>query len=130
MAFLAFFVADISNWKREPEEEENTPGNVTHKTGGFYAFGIHGVFNGVVIILFMFIAFDAMVMSRWTEFVWFSTQHTANAQATIKQFGTTISSAILSINTVIFLCLLGMAFALTTIQPIYLMVSFKHLEPI
>lgn len=106
----------------------NPSGNGTHITGGFYAFGIDGVFNGVVIILFMFIGFDAMVMSRWTDFVWFSTQHSANAQATIKQFGRTMRSAILSINAIIFLCLLGMAFALTTIQPIYLMVSFNTLH--
>lgn len=47
---------------------------------------------------------------------------------TIEHFDKTITNAILSINTVIFLCLLGMAFAMTTIQPIHLMVSLKHFE--
>lgn len=100
---------------------------MTIETGGFYTYGIDGMFKGVVIILFMFIAFDAMLMSKWPAFI-----GPSNAQPTltIEHFCKTITSAILSINTVIFLCLLGMAFALTTIQPVHLMVSLKHFDPV
>lgn len=100
------------------------------RTGGFYTFDIDGVFKGVVIILFMFIPFDAMIMSQWAKSV-LSKKHedVGNAKRThIEHFSKTIAYAIQSINTVIFLCLLGMAFALTTIQPVHSLVSFDTLN--
>lgn len=125
--FNSFGKADISNWDRKPEAVN---GNLNLETGGFYAFGIDGVFKGVVIILFMFIAFDTMMLSRWAEPVCFATQYSDDTKpVTIEHFTNTVNQAILSINTVILLCLLGMAFALTTIQPIYSMVSFNTLNP-
>lgn len=124
--FNSFGKADITNWNWKPEVVNS---DLNLGTGGFYAFGVDGVFKGVVIILFMFIAFDTMVLSRWAESVCFSMQYTGDTQpVTIEHFTKTINQAILSINTVILLCLLGMAFALTTIQPIYPSVSFSTLN--
>ncbi|XP_055301854.1 uncharacterized protein LOC129568229 [Sitodiplosis mosellana] len=113
--FFGIFNADISNWDRG-----NGYSNL--ETGGFYAFGVDGVFKGVVIILFMFIAFDTMLLSRWAQSFCFSTRYSSDTEpVSIEYFTKTVNQAILSINTIILLCLLGMTFALTTIQPIYSM---------
>lgn len=109
--------ANTSNWDRV----KSANGDV--ETGGFYAFGADGVFRGVIIILFVFIAFDLMLMSRSHDSVWFSKRNPTQTGTNIQHFGGTITSSILSINTAIFVCLLGMAFALTTNVPVHLMVS-------
>lgn len=113
--------ADTSNWDRV--EITTDDDNVVFETGGFYAFGVNGVFRGVIIILFVFIAFDVMLMSRSDNNVWCSQRHSADTGERIQHFSQTMNRSISSINTAIFLCLLGMAFALTTIQPVHLMVS-------
>lgn len=95
-------------------------------TGGFFAFGINGMFKGVVTILFMFIAFDVMIMSRWMKLFWLPHRQNDIAQtSTIEHFNRTITTAILSINTAIFICLLGMTLVLTTVQPVYALVSLE-----
>lgn len=109
--------ANTSNWDRVKS------GNDDVETGGFYAFGADGVFRGVIIILFVFIAFDVMLMSRSQDFVRFSKRHSTKTGQSIQHFGPTITTSILSINTAIFLCLLGTAFALATNVPVHLMVS-------
>lgn len=134
LSLCLIHVADIKNWTRNTGDaaangDDNDDVQNFIQTGGFYAYGVNGVFKGVVNILFMFIAFDAMIMSRWAESIWFTKQHTSGGDTkptNIEHFTKTITQAILSINTAIFLCLLGMAFALTTIQPIQPMASFTH----
>lgn len=115
--------ADIKNWNHITVYVDD---NSEVESGGFYAFGVDGVFRGVVIILHMFMAFDAMIMSRWAKCVWHSKQYCGNVQqpTNIEHFSEDIGQAIQSINIVTFVCLLGMAFALTTIQPVHSMVSF------
>lgn len=97
-------------------------------TGGFFAFGIDGMFKGVVTILFVFIAFDVMIMSRWMKLFWVPHRQNGIAQtSSIEHFNRTITTAILSINTAIFICLLGMTLVLTTVQPVYALVSLEML---
>lgn len=110
------------------------PTTLAHETGGFFAYGLSGMFQGAAIILFAFIAFDAMIMSRYTNLFGNRTSKIPKQQQQqhrfdkdgcekIENFIRTIPNAILSINAGLFLCLLGMAFALTTIQPYHLLVS-------
>lgn len=121
---LIGFQADFGNWSRASETingEETVLG-----TGGFFAFGIDGMFKGVVTILFMFIAFDVMIMSRWMKLFWLPHRQNGIAQtSTIEHFNRTITTAVLSINTAIFICLLGMTLVLTTVQPVYALVSLE-----
>lgn len=127
--YLKSSKADFSNWSRMPPGAINGDNSMLG-TGGFFAYGADGVFKGVVIILFMFIAFDVMIMSRWTELFWFSRRQNDAQTPTIEHFNTTIINAILSINTAIFVCLVGMTFALTTVQPVYALVSLESLNSI
>lgn len=129
--FYSFGKADISNWDHKAEVANGDSHLVEPiQTGGFFAFGIDGVFKGVVIILFMFIAFDAMLLSQWAESVCLPARYSSsNTQpVTIEHFTKTVNQAILIINTSIFLCSLSMAFGLMTI-PIHAMVSFDILYP-
>lgn len=103
--------------------DTNNSNNVTHETGGFFAYGLSGMFQGAAIILFAFIAFDAMIMSRYTNLFGKQQRFANDGCEKIENFITTIPNAILSINAGLFLCLLGMALALTTIQPYHLLVS-------
>lgn len=116
--------ANISNWRTIPDDVDTA----RHETGGFYAFGVDGMFRGTAIILFAFIAFDAMVMSRTKQYYYQKGvpnkhQGADKTREKIENFIRTITNAILSINAGLFLCLLGMALALTTIQPYYRLVS-------
>lgn len=132
-----FATADISNWNPLPESNDNkniSPATLTHETGGFFAYGLSGMFHGAAIILFAFFAFDAMIMNRYTNLFGIGTLKTPKQQQPhhqnandgcekIESFIQTIPNAILSINAGLFLCLLGMALALTTIQPYHLLVN-------
>lgn len=125
--------ADISNWYRTVENN-NAVGEIANEnygTGGFYAYGVDGMFRGVAIILFIYIAFDGMIMSnvQRTMFLsWLPSSSLSIPRATstmkISNFNDTISYAVLSINGILFLCSLGIAIVLTTIQPYYSLVSF------
>lgn len=117
---IILIAADISNWNSVQNASSNSVAML--EPGGFYAFGVDGVFRGVVIILLLFTAFDLMVFCRWFDIVWLP-HHSFDKQQTIQHFSQTITTAILSINTALFLSLLGMAFALTAIQPLHSMVS-------
>lgn len=139
--------ANISNWNLWPqtvvvtENEENTGitfatdydiynSESVKETLGFFPFGLSGMWNGAAILLFSFIAFDAMVFS--------SNDRTAagdfnepsnlngkrNAKTIIGNFQKTLPSSINSINGMLLICLFGVAVALTLIRPYYLLVSF------
>lgn len=115
------FEADTSNWSKV--QTPNTDDDSILGTDGFYAFGVDGVFRGVVILLFLFNTFDMLLMSRSHHFTQFSKRHSNKSGTSIQHFGRTLSRGILSINTTIFLTLLGMAIALTITQPVYRLVS-------
>lgn len=123
-------LADISNWRTTP----NMAADVDDKqfgTGGFYAYGVDGIFRGAAIILFAFIAFDMMVMSQLTrshrKIERSSTKQCDDRSQKIENFIKTITNVILSINVGLFLCLLVVTLALTTIQPYYRLVSVTFL---
>lgn len=128
--------ADISNW--HSAIDDNIAGSDASEqrrgTGGFYAFGVDGMFKGVAIILFAFIGFDSMVMSSvQPSFLSLFCRRQSSAasssggagESNIANYIGAVSSAVLSINGMMFLCLLGMAFVLTTIQPYYSLVGFS-----
>lgn len=122
--------ADLSNLHTAP-----TPNNgfLTDDgldgTGGFFAFGVDGMFRGAAIILFAFIAFDTTIMSQPIQIFPNSNRLATNQRSKvdkIENFIRTITNAILSINAGLFLCMLGMALALATIQPYYRLVSVNR----
>lgn len=73
--------------------------------------------KGVTNILFVFIGFDAMVIGT---FNWCS----KNTRK-IGNFQKTVQTSVSSITGIVFVCLIGIAIALTTIKPYYLLVSDK-----
>lgn len=103
--------ADIANWK-------NSPPNAS----GFFAYGADGVLYGIILVLFIFIAFDIMMMSSSVDFIGLSSPSKPQPHRKIQYFGQTIERTIFLINTILCLCLVGMALALTVVQPIQLMV--------
>lgn len=131
--------ADVSNWNPMPNDSNDNKNvnstSLTYKTGSFFAYGLSGMFKGAAIILFTFIAFDAtMIMSQCPNLFGNGTSKIPKQQQqqprfandgyeNIENFIRTIPNAILSINAGLFLCLLGMALPLITIQPYYLLVS-------
>lgn len=145
----AFCLADISNWFLFPqpnstENQDNsgvklatefsvyTSGSV-EKAFEFFPFGLNGVFKGATILLFSFIAFDAMVLSSNDRNAAGNFNEPSNvngkrcAKTIIENFHKTLPSSIISINGILLVCLFGVAVALTLIQPYYLLVSFIHL---
>lgn len=92
---------------------------------GFFAYGADGVLHGIVLILFIFIAFDVMIMNPSLDLLGLPKRTSDEQQPRkIQNFGQTIEKTIFLINTILCLCLVGMALALTVVQPIHLMVSF------
>lgn len=117
-----WYKADTSNWNAIPNGDDASM--MIQQTGGFCAYGIDGIFRGAILILFAFIAFDAMIMSPTFEYAWILPASTYSQSFIASNYPQSINRSIIAINTTIFICLLGMAFALTTIQPVYLMVCF------
>lgn len=108
----------------------------------FFPFGLNGMWKGATILLFSFIAFDAMVYSsngrnavgnnfNFNESSSSSptktTKVNGNGKTVIQNFHKTLPSSILSINGILLVCLFGVAVALTLIRPYYLLVSLIHI---
>lgn len=109
---ILFWTADISNWK-----------NSLPNASGFFAYGADGVLRGIIVILFIFVAFDIMMMSPSVDFIGLPIRTLKpSSHRKIRYFGQTIERTIFLINTILCLCLVGMALALTIVQPIQLMV--------
>lgn len=93
---------------------------------GFFAHGTDGVLNGIILILFIFIAFDVMIMSKSVDFIGLSMRPSRQRHRNIPRFGQTVERTIFLINTILCLCSVGMVLALTIVQPIHVMVSFEQ----
>lgn len=115
--FAWIFPADISNWNRNNSMPDGF---------GFFAYGADGVLNGIILILFIFIAFDAMIMSKSMDFIGLPHSVTTQRHRNIQYFGQTIERTVFLINTILCLCSVGMVLALTIVQPIHLMVNFQR----
>lgn len=90
------------------------------ETGGFLAYGIDGVYGGVANIMFIFITFDTMVLSRGELCNYMpSKSHIEKKICNLRQ---TISNALSTIGGILSLSLLVIIIALTTIQPYYVLV--------
>lgn len=115
--FIEFYserTANISNWN---------PKDAVPNASGFFAYGADGVLRGILLVLFIFIAFDIMMMSPSVDFIGLPMRSTTpQPHRKIQYFGQTIERTIFLINTILCLCLIGMALALTIVQPIQLMV--------
>lgn len=157
-----FHSANISNWNIIPDliGKNNLTSTTSHgaiaasdtpaesvDNKGFFPFGIDGMFKGTAIILFAFIAFDAMVLSANDRNTAGSFNDSPNAKnnnnskqqqqkqrrakknkslpkTLIENFQKTLPASILSVNGMLFICMFGVSVALTLITPHYLLVTF------
>lgn len=108
---LTILSADVSNWTAAPPT--NSTGRLGN--GGFFPFGMSGMFQGAALILFTFIGFDSMA---YYPLNWY----TSKAQQ-IAEFQKTVTTSILSINGILFISLIGATVALTSTWPYYLLVK-------
>lgn len=113
------FSADISNWNLQ----DSNP-----NASGFFAHGADGVLHATVLILFIFVAFDIMVVGPTMDFIGLPIRASRPRHRKIQYFGQTIERTIFLINTILCLSLVGMALALTIVQPIHVMVSNAQLD--
>lgn len=113
------FPADISNWNLN---------NSIPDAFGFFAHGADGVLHGIVLVLFIFLAFDVMIMCKTVDFIGLPLQWSTKPRRhrKIRFFGQTIERTIFLTNTILCLCSLGIVLASTLVQPIHLMVSFER----
>lgn len=93
----------------------NSTGHVGN--GGFFPFGISGMFQGAALVLFTFIGFDSMA---YYPLNWY-----ASKAHQIGKFQKTVTTSILSINGILFISLIGTTVALTSIWPYYLLVKIQ-----
>lgn len=109
--------ADVNNWTASPAINST----VQVGNGGFFPFGISGMFQGAALLLFTFIGFDSMV---YYPLNWYSSE-----AHQIVDFQKTLTTSILSINGILFISLIGATVALTSIWPYYQLVKTRiHLD--
>lgn len=121
-SLLASGPADVSNWVAiPPPPPPSMNSTVANSTGGFFPFGVSGMFQGVALFLFTFIGFDSMAHYPLN---WYTSK-----VHQIDDFHKTVTTSILTINGILSLALLGAAIALTSMWPYYSLVSVRLMMP-
>ena len=108
-----YIPADISNWNVAIPPDEKGYGD-----GGFFPYGIDGMIKGSTLFLFVFVAFDLMTLNDISP-------NGPITKGQVETFNKVIPISIITVNSMIFVCLFGVAVTLTLIQPYYLLVCIE-----